>query len=111
MRSMFWSHISGLFPPLIPPTLIEQSGRFVFTTPASRTIASLDMLSDTARGKLAVVNSGFGFPPGDSRVSCERPPAIAYLGTVDFVKMHPCFFDAIDALEDGASPRRDLGRF
>ena len=48
----------------------------------------------------AVINSGFGFPNRQQRTSRlrDRKPAIAYLGTVDFVKMHPGFFDAIDGL-------------
>jgi glycosyltransferase involved in cell wall biosynthesis len=102
MRSVFWSHISGLFKPLIPLGLIEESTRFVFTTPASRDIASLNELSEGAHSKITVINSGFGFPPGLGRVSRERAPAIAHLGTVDFVKMHPCFFDCIDELADDA---------
>lgn len=102
MRSVFWSHISGLFKPLIPLRLIEESGRFVFTTPASRAIESLNELSEGTHCKVSVINSGFGFPPGLGRVSHERPPVVAYLGTVDFVKMHPCFFDCIDDLSDDA---------
>lgn len=102
MRSVFWSHISGLFRPLIPFGLIEESGRFVLTTPASRNMASLGELSEDARGKISVINSGFGFPANIGRISSERSPAIAYLGTVDFLKMNPCFFDCIDDLSDDA---------
>src|ERR1017187_2682521 len=93
MRSVFWSHISGLSKPLIQPGLIEQAGRFVFTTEASRAIASIDLLPEAARKKIAVINSGFGFPDGVRSVRPRnRKPVIAYLGTVDFVKMHPEFF-------------------
>src|SRR5664280_614370 len=99
MRSVFWSHNSGLSKPLIQPGLMEQAGRFVFTTEASRTIASIDLLPEAARKKIAVINSGFGFPDGLRRARPRnRKPGIAYLGTVDFVKMHPEFFDAIDGL-------------
>jgi len=100
-RSVFWSHISGVSKPLIPPGLMEQAMRFVFTTSASLDNASLDLLSEAARSRLAVINSGFGFPDAERRVPVrDRKPAIAYLGTVDFVKMHPGFFDAIDKLTD-----------
>ena len=102
MRSVFWSHISGLFQPLIPSRLIEESGRFVFTTPASRSIASLKEISETARDKITAINSGFGFLPNTARISSKRPPTITYLGTVDFTKMNSCFFDSIDALSDAA---------
>ncbi len=102
MRSVFWSHISGLFKPLIPLGLIEESGRFAFTTPASRDIASLEELSESAQRKIAVIGSGFGFQPSFERVPHRRVPKIAYLGTVEFLKMNPCFFDCIDQLADDA---------
>jgi glycosyltransferase involved in cell wall biosynthesis len=97
IRSVFWSHISGVSKPLIPPGLMEEAMRFVFTTPASLDIASLSLLSKAALGRTAVINSGFGFAGAERRgARRERKPSIAYLGTVDFVKMHPGFFDAID---------------
>ncbi len=99
LRSVFWSHISGLSKPWIPPGLMEGAGRFVFTTEASRAIPSIAVMAEAARRKIAVINSGFGFSDGRRRApSKDRKPAIAYLGTVDFVKMHPGFFDAIDGL-------------
>jgi len=99
IRSVFWSHISGVSKPLIPPGLMEEAMRFVFTTSASLDIASLALLSEAALSRIAVINSGFGFAGAERRVPMrDRKPAIAYLGTVDFVKMHPGFFDAIDRL-------------
>lgn len=57
-------------------------------------------LSHDARGKVSTINSGFGFSHRLSTARLrDRAPAIAYLGTVDFVKMHPGFFDAIDRLD------------
>ncbi len=95
MRSAFWSHISGLSAPFIQPGLIEEAGRFAFTTEASLSTE----LPEAARRKLAVINSGFGFADAARRAPVKgRAPVIAYLGTVDFVKMHPGFFDAIDRL-------------
>ena len=101
MRTVFWSHISGLFTPVIPPGLIKQSGRFVFTTEASRACPSLAMLDETVRNKILVINSGFGFASPPPRTRSSETSAIAYLGTVDFIKMHPGFFDTIDALAGG----------
>ncbi|MBV8793119.1 MAG: glycosyltransferase [Pseudolabrys sp.] len=89
MRSVFWSHISGLAAPLIPPGLIGEASRFVFTTPASRGIAG-------AGSNVETINSGFGLGVAPHAATSPR---IAYLGTVDFVKMHRGFFDAIDDLE------------
>jgi glycosyltransferase involved in cell wall biosynthesis len=93
MRSVFWSHISGLFNPVIAPGLMQAAGRFVFTTPAS-----LEAPGITPSEKISVINSGFGFGDAPPRHRTNAP-SIAYLGTVDFVKMHPGFFDVIDALQ------------
>ena len=102
MRSVFWSHISGLARPLIQPSLIEEAGRFVFTTEASLAIPAATALPVAAKRKIAVINSGFGFVGMPRRRPVPRQsPSIAYLGTVDFVKMHPGFFDAIDGLIGG----------
>src|SRR4051812_30570628 len=35
MRTVFWSHVSGLFRPVIQPDFFTAADRFVFTTPAS----------------------------------------------------------------------------
>lgn len=95
LRSVFWSHVSGLHRPLIPPGLIAAADRFVFTTEAS---LALPGLADMTESHVSVINSGFGFPASIPRAARETP-RIAYLGTVDPVKMHPGFFDAIDALD------------
>lgn len=104
MRSVFWSHVSGLARPVIQPGLIEQAGRFVFTTEASRAIPSLLALSESTRRTVTVINSGFGLAQAPKRGARGGTPGIAYLGTVDFVKMHPEFFDVID-LVDGDNIR------
>jgi glycosyltransferase involved in cell wall biosynthesis len=98
MRSIFWSHISGLSKPLIQPGLLKEAGRFVFTSSASLSISSVAAMREKAHKKIAVINSGFGFADAPPRTTRGRKPGVAYLGTVDFVKMHPGFFDAIDAL-------------
>jgi glycosyltransferase involved in cell wall biosynthesis len=102
MRSVFWSHISGLNQPFVPAGLMENAMRFVLTTQASLEMPALAFVSEAARGRLGVINSGFGFARSDQLrpPAAARKPAIAYLGTVDFVKMHPGFFDVIDRLTD-----------
>jgi glycosyltransferase involved in cell wall biosynthesis len=97
IRSVFWSHISGLSRPLIQPALMEEASRFVFTTEASLSAASVAAFRERAAEKIKVINSGFGFANGSPRTGRGKP-GVAYLGTVDFAKMHPGFFDAIDAL-------------
>src|SRR5262249_16639089 len=72
MRSVFWSHVSGLFRPVIQPGLIAEAGRFVFTTEASRALAN--------GSNVGVINSGFGFADPPPRAQRDKP-VIAYLGT------------------------------
>ncbi|WP_454744423.1 glycosyltransferase [Ciceribacter selenitireducens] len=103
MRSLFWAHVSGLFAPYIPTGLVAAAGRFLFTSPCSLQAPEIEALSDTVRARLGVVGSSFGFEYG--RTADEMPAggassAVAYLGTVDFVKMHPAFFDIIDAVDN-----------
>jgi len=100
MRSVFWSHISGIARPLIQPALMAQAARFVFTTQASLASAAVGILRRTTARKVCVINSGFGFAGAQPRTARGRAPGIAYLGTVDFAKMHPGIFDAIDSLGD-----------
>ncbi|MDH6264704.1 hypothetical protein M2360_000085 [Rhizobium sp. SG_E_25_P2] len=95
MRTVFWSHVSGLFRPVIDPRLFSAAHRFVFTTPASLALA--EALPAATRARLSSIGSGFGFETGADDVPQGAP--ICYLGTVDFVKMHPGFFDAIDAMQ------------
>lgn len=98
MRTMVWSHISGLAQPFVPAGLIETVSHFAFTTPAALSQVTMETLSRTAKRKVWAINSNFGFtdPPAHSP---RETPTIAYLGAVDFTKMHPGFFDAIERLE------------
>jgi hypothetical protein len=100
MRSAFWSHISGIARPLIQPALIAEAARFVFTTEASLASPSVAAMRRKTHKKVSVINSGFGFAGARPRIAKGRVPGVAYLGTVDFAKMHPGFFDAIDAVGD-----------
>jgi hypothetical protein len=102
MRSLFWAHVSGLFAPYIPAGLIAAAGRFVFTSPCSLRAPEIATLPGAVRARLGVVGSGFGFEDGrtaDEMSASETSAAVAYLGTVDFVKMHPAFFDIADAVD------------
>ncbi len=76
--------------------------RFVFTTSASLEAASLAGLSESAQSETqrsSIAALAFR-AANDARHCATESPRIAYLGTVDFVKMHPGFFDAIDGLPD-----------
>ncbi|MBW8322293.1 MAG: glycosyltransferase [Rhizobium sp.] len=103
MRSLFWAHVSGLFAPYIPSGLVAAAGRFVFTSPCSLQAPEIDALPDALHARLGVVGSGFGFEAegaADEMPASGTSSAVAYLGTVDFVKMHPAFFDIIDQVDN-----------
>jgi len=102
IRSVFWAHVSGLFTPVVPPGLVAEAGRFVFSTEASLTIP---WLAEIPHDRIAVIRSGFGFPPRLPERAVDGLPEAAYLGTVDFVKMNPGFFEVVDALDMDALVR------
>ena len=97
IRSVIWAHISGLFKPYIPPGLIEQAHRFVFTSNASLKGPSVGQYGTTS-----VINSGFGIEAKASVLE-RTQPVIGYLGTVNFVKMHKGFFEAVDRLDQNVT--------
>jgi hypothetical protein len=102
IRSVFWAHVSGLFAPVVPPGLVVEAGRFVFSTEASLTIP---WLAEMPHDRVAVIRSGFGFPPRLPERAADGLPETAYLGTVDFAKMNPGFFEVVDALDMDALVR------
>ncbi|WEZ84527.1 hypothetical protein P6U16_08050 [Rhizobium sp. 32-5/1] len=101
MRSVFWCHISGLFAPYIPSPLYEAAGRFVFTSPCSMESLQIAELPSDVRSKLQAIGSGFGFAgqTPEHPAAKRNPRRIAYLGTLDFAKMSPDFFDVVDAVD------------
>jgi glycosyltransferase involved in cell wall biosynthesis len=96
VKTVCWSHVSGLFPPALPAFLAID--RFVLTSDIS-----LPVMPRAVRNRTCVINSGFGFAGMRLRPP-RRKPTIAYLGTVDFKKMHRGIFDAVDGLDDDMTP-------
>lgn len=100
LRSVVWCHISGLFPPFVPSGLFTLVDRVVFTSPCSLAQESVQALSPADRQRLAVIGSGFGFDTQPARAAARRHPGrVTSLGTLDFAKMSPAFFDVVDAVE------------
>jgi hypothetical protein len=62
MRTVFWSHVSGITAPFIPMGLVEAADRFVFTSECSRLAANLSQLAPGVFARTEVINSGFGHP-------------------------------------------------
>ena len=101
-RLVLWTHVSGLAPPVIPAALADLADVTAFTSACSFEAANLEPLIAVRPQAFAVVNSGFGFSALPERPSrAEQPLRFGLLGTLDFAKLHPRFFDAIDgAAED-----------
>lgn len=94
VKTVCWSHVSGLSSPGLPTFLAVD--RLVLTSDIS-----LPIVPRAIRNRTSVINSGFGFSGMRSHAKpCLQKPAIAYLGTVDFKKLHRGIFDAVDALDD-----------
>ncbi|MFP5076512.1 glycosyltransferase [Rhizobium sp. YIM 134829] len=100
VRSLVWCHISGLFAPFVPAQLIGAVDRFVFTSPCSKAQPAVHALPEEQARRLAVIGSGFGFAgvPGEPAAS-RHPSAVTSLGTLDFAKMSPAFFEVVDRLD------------
>jgi glycosyltransferase involved in cell wall biosynthesis len=100
MRLLIWCHQSGLYPPLVPPGLINLADRFIFTSSCSLEAPYLAMLPEEARAKLGVVSSGVGFTPPPSRVDRKSGPLrVCYVGTLSFSKMHPDYVKYLSAVD------------
>jgi len=98
VKSVCWCHVSGLFEPALPTFPVVD--RLVLTSDIS-----LPVVPRTIRDRTSVINSGFGFAGMRPRARPHgREPAIAYLGTIDFKKLHRGIFDAVDALDEDMTP-------
>jgi hypothetical protein len=100
MRSIFWSHVSGVCAPFIPAALIEAADRFVFTSACSRLAPNLAGPEADSLERTDVINSGFCHPQAVTRAPFNGSKGdISYLGTVEFTKMSPAMMEVIDSLE------------
>jgi hypothetical protein len=97
MRTMVWSHISGLAQPFVPTGLIEIASRFVFTTPASLSHVTMQTLSRTAKRNVWAINSHFGVGDAAARtpVQAAQDFMILWLGMLSEPKRVHDFRGAI----------------
>ncbi len=100
MRTVFWSHVSGLHAPYIPTGLFAAADCFLLTSSCSLDAPNIAALPEEARQRIEIANSAVGFASHE-RVAADTPsaPQVAYLGTVDFSKMSPETFEVIDAVD------------
>lgn len=109
MRTLFWSHISGISAPFLPTRLLSGGDQFVFSSECSFAAPNVAALPRQTREKFRVVNSGFGLPSRIVDDGRRRSNAISYLGTVDFVKMSPDIFRVADEAGTPEAPVRLWG--
>jgi glycosyltransferase involved in cell wall biosynthesis len=101
IRLLTWSHISGLHTPIIPPSLILSSHKFLFTSPCSYQAAALKDLSAKDRDRLGVVSSSGGFAdmPALSPAVAHDDLSVGYIGSLNFAKLHPRYVDFLSAVQ------------
>lgn len=100
MRLLVWCHVSGLYPPVIPPEFVLSVHRFLFTSPCSWEHPALAALRPRLKGRAAVVFSSGGFedlPPPPDRVF-ETSLRVGYVGSLNFAKLHPRILDFVQAV-------------
>ena len=110
MRLLVWCHVSGLYNPIIPPKLIENSDRVLFTSPCSLASKEVSAFTSLKGNQLFVVSSGGGFsdfpePNGDKMA----PLSVGYLGSLNFAKLHPAYIEFLSAVNLPAFKVRLIG--
>ncbi len=94
MRLIVWAHVSGLYPPLIPPDFVRMPHRFLFTSPCSLehpALQDLVLAEPAIRSRMDAVFSSGGFDdlPLPSQRFSGKPLRAGYVGTLNFSKLHP----------------------
>lgn len=94
-RIIFWSHISGFFPPYVfAPAALNYPDRFVLTTPISREVPEVVAYERATGQPLPVIWSTGGTEHVERVTPLPHSRfTIGYIGTVDYAKMHPRFVD------------------
>ncbi len=95
MRLVVWSHVSGLYNPIIPPALVEVSDRFILTSPCSRGVKTVSEAMVKNPQKIEVISSAGGvdmLPQVEQEMALANEPlSVGYLGSLNFTKLHPDF--------------------
>lgn len=99
MRLLLWCHISGLGEVCIPSELFKTNATVVFTSPCSLNINQ----------KCSIVSSGCVDELPKVKPSFNKNPKIGYVGTIDFVKLHPQFIEWLVDIPKSMLPVEMLG--
>ena len=90
-RLIFWAHVSGFIAPYVfPEKITDMADKFIFTTPISYNVK--EVLDYPDKSKFSAILSTSGV---EKYLNIHTKPHknfnIGYIGTVDYVKMHPQF--------------------
>jgi len=88
IRLITWSHINGLFNPIIPNKLIEKSHKLILTSQCS-------LWNENLTGLDYVYSSG-GFEFSEIDRSSDNNLLVGYLGSTNFSKIHPNYANFIN---------------
>lgn len=110
MRLLVWSHVSGLFNPIIPTGLVRTAHRFLFTSPCSFEAKNIAPLVQEFGDRLQIVSSSGGFNglplPRDN---ASEPLSALYVGSLNFAKLHPDYVDFLSAVKKPGFSVRMIG--
>jgi len=99
MRLLVWSHVSGLFNPIIPSGLLLAAHKFLFTSACSFEAREVKSLPNEVTARMDVVSSSGGFdglPQPGTQVN--RKLVVGYIGSLNFSKLHPRYVDFLSAV-------------
>jgi len=100
VRLLTWSHVSGLYNPIIPKQLILASHIFLFTSQCSFENKEVMNLIPEYRDRLGVVSSSGGFSGlPENMEKANESISVGYIGSLNFAKLHPRFIDYLSAVE------------
>lgn len=99
MRLLVWSHVSGLYNPIIPSGLIVAADKFLFTSACSFEAKEVNNLPGYVRDRIGVVSSSGGFDdlPWPEPKDNDRLVA-GYIGSLNFAKLHPSYVEFFSAV-------------
>lgn len=100
MRLLVWSHVSGLYNPVIPPGLFSAAQQFLFTSACSFESKVVKSLPDKVKNHIGVVSSSGGFDglPFPHNPDGRVRPVAGYIGSLNFAKLHPRYVDYLSAV-------------
>ena len=110
-RLVVWSHVSGLFNPIVPPRLINEALVFVSSTsisPDRNPRADLPVAS----APIEFISSAGGFesfPPLPRRDDAEAICRFGYIGTTNLTKLFPDFVDFLAGVPEPSFCTRIIG--